>query len=73
MGEIRYDGPECEARHDELRRAWFDGWTEGVMWMWRKTRQAVRQDDRRESLERSVIHHLSAELRSAGGSDRQPR
>ena len=35
MGERRYGGPEGETRHDELRRAWFDGWTEGVMWMWK--------------------------------------
>ena len=30
MGERRYGGPEGETRHDELQRAWFDGWTEGV-------------------------------------------
>ena len=67
MGDRRYDSPECETRHDELRRAWFDGWTEGVMWMWGKTRQALRQDRQPESVECSVIRHVSSELRSSGG------
>ena len=67
MGQRRYGGPEGETRHDELRRAWFDGWTEGVMWMWGKTRQALRQDGQPESVECSVIHHVSAELRSSHG------
>ena len=67
MGERRYGGPEGETRHDELRRAWFDGWTEGVMWMWGKTRQALRQDGQPESVECSVIHHVSSELRSSDG------
>ena len=30
MKDIPYDGPECKARHDELRRAWVDGWTRDV-------------------------------------------
>ena len=59
MGERRYGGPEGETRHDELRRAWFDGWTEGVMWMWGKTQQALRQDGQPESVECSVIDHVS--------------
>ena len=67
MGERRYGGPEGETRHDELRRAWFDGWTEGVMWMLGKTRQALRQDGQPESVECSVIHHVSSELRSSDG------
>ena len=67
MGERRYGGPEGETRHDELRRAWFDGWTEGVMWTWGKTRQALRQDGQPESVECSVIHHVSSELRSSDG------
>lgn len=29
MGDRRYDGPEHETHRDELRRAWFDSWTEG--------------------------------------------
>ncbi len=73
MGDTRYDGPECETRRDALRRVWFDGWSEGVIWMWRRTRQAIRRDDQRASLERRVIHRIAAELRSAGGSDRPPR
>ena len=72
MHDRRNDGPECETRRD-ARRVWFDGWTEGVMWMWRRIRQAIHRDDQRESLERRVIHRIAAELRSAGGSDRPPR
>ena len=59
--------PEGETRHDELRRAWIDGWTEGVMWMWGKTRQALRQDGQPESVECRVIDHVSSELRSSDG------
>ena len=62
---------EGETRHDELRRAWFDGWTEGVMWMWGKTRQALRQDGQPESVECSVIHHVSSELVHRMGGVRQ--
>ena len=72
MGERRYGGPEGETRHDELRRAWFDGWTEGVMWMWGRTREALRQDGQPESVACSVIHHVSSELLSSDGGVRQP-
>ena len=68
MRERRYGSPEGEIHYDELRRAWFDGWTEGVMWMWGKTRQALRQDGQPESVECSVIHHVSSELRSSDGT-----
>ena len=72
MGGTRYDGPECETRHDALRRVWFDGWTEGAMWMWGRTRQALRQDGQPESVECAVIHYVSSELRSSDGGVRQP-
>ena len=62
MGDRRHDSPECETRYDELRQVWFDGWTEGVMWMWVRTRYALRQDGQPESVEYSVIHHVSSEL-----------
>ena len=42
------------------------------MWMWARTRQALRQDSQPESVECSVIHHASAELRSADGGSGNP-
>lgn len=72
MRDRRYGGLERETRHDELRRAWYDGWTEGVMWMWRRTRHALRQDRQPDSGECSVIHPAVSELRSSGGSVAQP-
>ena len=71
MGGRRYD-PERETRRDELRRAWFDGWTEGAIWMWRRTRHSLRQDGQPESVERRVIDRVSAESRSRDGGVRQP-
>ena len=32
MGDKRHGSPERDARVTEWRRAWFDGWTEGVSW-----------------------------------------
>ena len=37
------------------------------MWMWGKTRQALRQAGQPESVECSVIDHVSSELRSSDG------
>lgn len=71
MGDGPYEGAERETRHAGLRRAWFDGWTEGAMWMWARTRQALRQDGQPESVECGVIHHVSSELRSSDGGVRR--
>ena len=64
MGERRYGGAEGETRHDELRRAWFDGWTEGVVWTLAKTVHALRDGGHPEAVGLSVIQHVTSERAS---------
>ena len=53
----------CEraARVEERRQAWFDGWTEGVIWTLAKTVHALREGDHPEAVGRSVIQRVASE------------
>ena len=47
MAERQRGNCERAARVEHWRRAWFDGWTEGVIWTLAKTVHALRVIRRR--------------------------
>ena len=61
MGYGKVANIEDEARLMELRRAWFDGWTEGAVWALTRTGHALRRGAvTMESITSSVLEHLGS-------------
>ena len=64
----RKDGPQTarglRARGTSrgIRRAWFDGWTEGVIWTLAKAVRALREAGQSEAVASSVIRHVSSDM-----------
>ena len=61
MGDRQHSSTERGARVDEWRRAWFDGWTEGVIWTLARTVHALREGGHPESVGWSVIQHIASD------------
>ena len=58
MGDRQHNGPKGRAPVDEMRRAWFDGWTEGVIWTLSRTMHVLREAGHPESIGWSVIQDI---------------
>ena len=52
---------ERAVRVEEWRRAWFDGWTEGVIWTLAKSVHALRAGGHPEAVGRSAIQSVASE------------
>lgn len=61
MDDRRENGLERQAGVKEWRRAWFDGWAEGVAWTLAKTVHALRDAGHPEAVSLSVIHSVASE------------
>ena len=63
MGHRRVTDIEREARLIELRRAWFDGWVEGMGWALARTAYALRHGPVTiESVTSTVVQHLGPRI-----------
>ena len=51
---------ERAARVEQWRWAWFDGWTEGVIWTLAKTVEALRDTGHPEAVGLGVIHSVAS-------------
>lgn len=65
MADRHLKRSERAARVEEWRRAWFDGWTEGVVWTVSKCVHALREGGYPEAVGRSVIQLVVSEHASA--------
>ena len=61
MAARQHNSPEREARVDEWRRAWFDGWAEGVIWTLARTVHALRESGHPECVGWSVIQRMASD------------
>ena len=61
MAHRHHESGERAARVEEWRRAWFDGWSEGVMWTLAKTVCVLREAGHPEAVCWSVIQHVSSD------------
>ena len=61
MADRHLENCERAARVEQWRRAWFDGWTEGVIWTLAKTVHALRDGGHPEAVGLSVIQHVTSE------------
>ena len=60
MANRQLENRERAARVEQWRRAWFDGWTEGVIWTLAKTEQALRDIGLPEAVGLRVIQHVAS-------------
>ena len=67
MAYRQHENCERAVRVEEGRRAWFDGWTEGVIWTLAKTVRVLREAGHPEAVGWSVIQHASSGHASADG------
>lgn len=65
MADRHLTGCQRAGRVEEWRQAWFDGWTEGVIWTLSKCVRALREGGHPESVGRSVIRRVVLERASA--------
>ena len=61
MADRQHESCERAPRVEEWRRAWFDGWTEGVIWTLANTVRVLREAGHPEAVGRSVIRHVSTD------------
>ena len=61
MADRHLENCERAARVEQWRRAWFDGWTEGVIWTLAKTVHALQDGGHPEAVGLSVIQHVASE------------
>ncbi|MDE0649572.1 MAG: hypothetical protein OXI12_04420 [Gammaproteobacteria bacterium] len=58
MPDRHHENGNRAARAEELRRAWFDGWTEGVIWTLAKTVGVLREAGHPDAVGRSIVEHV---------------
>ena len=61
MADRQLENCERAARVEQRRRAWIDGWTEGVIWALAKIEHALRDGGHPEAVGLSVIQHVASE------------
>ncbi len=60
MADRQLENWERAARVEQWRRAWIDGWTEGVIWALAKTEHALRDGGHPEAVGLRVIQHIAS-------------
>ncbi len=62
MAHRQHESCERAGRVEEWRRAWFDGWTEGVIWTLAKTVCVLREAGHPEAVGSSIIQYVTSDL-----------